>query len=610
MSASGHIPAPTSPWLPDLLAAMGAHRLAVIDGAIDDDALVLGEPAPVVEAIADAWREVTEALAVRWSPDGLAPVDDDRERLERVLAAPAGGAHLGAVIGDGPLAARDPLDVAALLARLLTQQEERVAVVVEHADLLLAAGADPYSRRVTAAALGAIEAFEASEELHALVLLCRDLGALPGAFVHRPGLARLRIAAPGVEARAIVAGLAFGRRPDDDAVERLAITADGLALRDVALLAAHARASRIGLDQPRELVASFRHGHRVDPWAELTDQRMTEVCDGVRAQVFGQARAVGGALERLEVARSGLELDPPTGGTRKSRLELFLVGPTGVGKNELARALARELFGDPGAVMTIDMSALQQEHSGEQLFGAPPGYVGYDRGSPLVDRVRERPFSVIVFDEIEKAHPNNWERLMAAIDEGRVTDTRGVQASLEDAIIIFTSNIGGDVLLAHAGRGPMATEDVEALTTGIVEQHLSRRRYEAGGTMREGLGKPEIWGRLEGSLIAFDLLREDAVARIVERLCTTLAASAARARRIELRVDVPSVTAAVAARLGVPGTWNGRLIKGHVDRLLRRPLAHVLVSEGMPPGSRVTASLAADGRLATRSADGDARAAS
>ena len=598
MSATARAAGPTSPWLPDLLAAMGAHRLGILDGAIDDDALLQGEPTAVVDAVGDAWGEAAGALVVAWRPSGLAPIDeDDRDRLEQLVAAPTADGDLGAVIGDGPLATRDSLDVATILGRLFGQEHERVAVIVEHADLLLAAGMDPYSRRVTAAALDAVKAFEASAQLHALVLLCRDLGALPGALAERPGAARLRIAGPGVHARAAVAASVFGRSSSDDAIARLAITADGLALRDIALLADHGRASRIGLDRPRELVASFRHGHRVDPWAALSDERMAEVCDGVRRQVFGQPRAVAEALERLEVARCGLELDPPTSGTRKSRLELFLVGPTGVGKNELARALARELFGDAGVVMTIDMSAYQQEHAGEQLFGAPPGYVGHDRGSPLVDRVRERPFSVIVFDEIEKAHPNNWLRLMAAIDEGRVTDTRGIQASLEDAIIIFTSNIGGDVLLARAQRGPVATEEVEALAGSLVEQHLSRAHYEVDGVRREGLGKPEVWGRLEGSLVVFDLLREDAVARIVERFCATLSASAATARHVELQLDHASVSAEVARRLGSPGTWNGRLIKGHVDRLVRRPLAQVLAAERVPARSLVTARLDGAGEL-------------
>lgn len=588
---------PTSPWLPDLLAAMGAHRLAVLDGGVDDDALVLGEPTGIVGAIAAAWREVSDAIVLRWSPRGLEPVDEEeRERLQRVTALRPPGDALACVVND-PLAGRDPLDVADTLRRLLARDEERVAVVVEHADLLLAGGPDPYSRRVTAATLTAVEAFEEASELHALVLLCRDLGALPSAVVQRPGVARLRVPAPDVEARAVVAGLTFDRPARDPQIERLAVTSDGLALREVALLAGHARATRIEVGQPRELVSSFRHGHRVDPWAALTDERMREVGDGIRSQVFGQPRAVAEALERLEVARSGLELEPPTSGTRKSRLELFLVGPTGVGKNELARAFAWKLFGDRGAVMTFDMSAFQQEHSGEQLFGAPPGYVGHEHGSPLVDHVREHPFSVMVFDEFEKAHPNCWLRLMAAVDEGRVTDTRGVQASLEDAIIIFTSNIGGDVLLERAQRGPMTTEAVEQLTIGLVEQHLSHSRYEVDGQVREGLGKPEVWGRLQGSLIAFDLLREDAVASIVERFCLTLAASARKARRVNVEIDAESVTAAVADRLGMPGTWNGRLIKGHVDRLVRRPLAHALSAERFGPEAHVRVSLGADERL-------------
>jgi ATP-dependent Clp protease ATP-binding subunit ClpA len=252
--------------------------------------------------------------------------------------------------------------------------------------------------------------------------------------------------------------------------------------------------------------------------------------------------------------------------------------------------------------MTFDMSAFQQEHSGEQLFGAPPGYVGHDNGSPLVDRLRERPFSVIVFDEIEKAHPNNWLRLMAAIDEGRVTDTRQVQASLENAIVIFTSNIGGDVLLRKARQNEMTAGEVAQTTIDLVEVHLSQAWYEVeveDGKVetREGLGKPEVWGRLSGSVVAFDLLRPSAVERIVGRFCNTLAESARRARDIELKVDVPSISRAIEHELGAPGTWNGRQIKGYLDRLVRRPLAKALTTEVFAEAKAITTSIDGSGRL-------------
>jgi hypothetical protein len=578
----------TSPFLPDALAAMGAGRLVLIDGAVDDDVLLEGQRISAAAALARTWEQAADALIVHWRPAGLAPARmEDRARLEQLLAVPG---DVGAVIGESALDRHDPLDVLALAARLFGQEDERIALLVEDADLLLASGSDPYSRRVAAAAVQAVAAFEDAEELHALVMLTRDLGALSAALARRPGSARLRIPAPGLEARTAVAAQAFGTGARE--VERLAVTADGLALREIAMLPAHARATGLGPDRPGDLVTSFRHGHRVDPWAALTPERMAEVRAGITAHVFGQDRALAEALERLDVARSRLELDPPTTGTRKPRLELFLVGPTGVGKNELARALARELFGDPGAVMVFDMGAFQQEHSGEQLFGAPPGYVGHERGSPLVDRLRERPFSVIVFDEIEKAHHNNWLRLMAAVDEGRVTDTRGITASMEDAIVIFTSNIGGDVLLDRAAAHDLSTEAVEELTQALVQRHLCESRYSHLGHDRQGLGKPEVWGRMQGSLVAFDLLRAGAADRIVHRFCCTLAASATSAADCPVEIDSASVAAVIKQLLGRPGTWNGRLIRGHVDRLVRRPLARLLAD---PPRGTGTLHVRLDG---------------
>lgn len=586
----------TSPVVPDALAAMSAHRLAVVDGRIDDDVLLHGDRATLTQAIGDSWRTVSGAVVVVWSPaGGLRALDDDeRARIEGLLTADPAQAALR----ESPLERREPLDVATMLAELFDQTRERILVIVENADLVAAAGADPYSRRSSAALLHAVESFERADELHAFVMVARDSAALPATVVRRTGVASLHLAAPGLEERASVASQAFSRGSSKPAIQQLAINTDGFALREVSMLHDHSLASQIKLDQPRELAASFRHGHRVDRWAALTQARMVEVENEVREYVFGQNLAVSQILERLEVGRSGLELDPPTTGARKSRLELFLVGPTGVGKNELARALARAIFGDPGAVMTFDMNAFQQEHSGEQLFGAPPGYVGHDRGSPLVDRLRERPFSVIVFDEIEKAHANNWLRLMAAIDEGRVTDTRHVQASLENAIVIFTSNIGGEALLDRALEGPISTQGVVDETLKWVETHLSRSSYRLpSGEPQPGLGKPEVWGRLSGSVVVFDLLREDAVDHIVGRFCKTLEHSAFRNRHITLTLDNASICRAVTAELGTPGTWNGRLIKAQVDRMVRRPLATKLIREEFADAEKVKAWIDDGGEL-------------
>lgn len=592
---------PTSAVIPDALGAMSAQRLVIIDGSVDDDVLLLGEMMSLTEALAGEWSRLSGAIPVRWTPaEGLRTEDpEDEARIVSLLANANGSSNGGAGVNGGPnpLDRRDPLDIAAMLAQLFDQERERLLVIVEHAELVAAAGSDPFSRRNAAGLMQAVESFEGAAELHALVMLTRDPGWLPASVARRTAVASMHMPAPGVRERAAVVAQAFGGDPSSDVNERLAISTDGFALREVAMLPAHARSSGIGKDRPRELAAAFRHGYRTDPWLDLTPERMDKIEKEIRSYVFGQPNAVDEVLERLEVARSGLELDPPTSGARKSRLELFLVGPTGVGKNELARALARAIFGDAAAVMTFDMSAFQQEHSGEQLFGAPPGYVGHDNGSPLVDRLRERPFSVIVFDEIEKAHANNWLRLMAAIDEGRVSDTRHVQASLENAIVIFTSNIGGDVLLKRAKEQLMNPEQVAATTLGLVESHLSHSRYEAEGEWRAGLGKPEVWGRLSGSIVAFDLLRPEAVQRIVGRLCSTLAESARRAHEIDLEIDVPSISHAIEGELGMPGTWNGRHIKGYLYRIVVRPLAKALRSEAFASTSTIKISIDGGGRL-------------
>src|SRR3712207_1208303 len=168
--------------------------------------------------------------------------------------------------------------------------------------------------------------------------------------------------------------------------------------------------------------------------------------DRLRERVVGQDEAIAAVANAVRAARAGLQ-DP----NRPLGSFLFL-GPTGVGKTETARALAEFLFDDEQAMVRIDMSEYQEKHPVSRLIGAPPGYVGYEEGGQLTEAVRRRPYSVILFDEIEKAHQDVFNILLQILDDGRLTDSQGRTVDFRNAVIIMTSNIGSPFILEHAGE--------------------------------------------------------------------------------------------------------------------------------------------------------------
>lgn len=572
----------TSHFIYDVDAAIADHRPVLVEGAIDDNVLFDGCEVSVPEALALVGKEDAhgadaaedeehiEALAIIWTiHGGLTKLNADAQQDFEALISSV----------EGTLPMRDPLEIARLLGPIFAQSERNVLLVINHAELCCPAANDGHSRSVTGAMIAALEAYEANEVDHGLVLLSRDSAQIASNLVRRPGLARVRIGAHSHAERAHVAGIAFERDSSDPEIQSLATSTDGFALRDIPLLPNHSDVIDVGLDQSRELASSYRFGHKDDPWAMFTNERADDLKAALVSGLIGQDHVIEEVMAKLDVARSGLELDPPRTGARKSRLELFLVGPTGTGKNELVRILSESIFGDASAAKIFDMSTYVGEHAGERLFGAAPGFVGYSEGSPLVNWLLEKPFSVIVFDEIEKAHPNNWVRLMAAVDEGRVTDSHDRVASMENAIVVFTSNIGGKELLQLASSGNVSTGEVQDCTRELVEKHLTLCEYDTAlGKRYDGLGMPEIWGRMKGSLVPFDILRAEAVTAIVDRFLTTLEQSNTAARETNIRVDRPSATNTITKLLGPPGTWNGRLIKAHIDDVVRKPLASMLVA--------------------------------
>ena len=244
---------------------------------------------------------------------------------------------------------------------------------------------------------------------------------------------------------------------------------------------------------PGRLLNLYRFGEKTSPWEELSEEKLQDVDATLKQRVVGQDDAVDRVATMIIRAYMGLAGLQHSGRRCKPKGTLFFVGPTGVGKTELAKTCAEFLFGDESACIRFDMSEYNHEHSDQRLVGAPPGYVGFEEGGQLTNAVRQRPFCVLLFDEVEKAHGRVLDKFLQILEDGRLTDGRGETSYFSECVIIFTSNIG-------ASDMPQ-TDDAELIRNhfiAAVENHFVRE-----------LNRPELLNRLGDNVVVFDKITND-----------------------------------------------------------------------------------------------------
>jgi ATP-dependent Clp protease ATP-binding subunit ClpB len=296
-------------------------------------------------------------------------------------------------------------------------------------------------------------------------------------------------------------------------------------------------------------------------------EKLLHMEDQLGKRVVGQKEAIEAVANAVRRARAGLQ-DP----SRPMGSFLFL-GPTGVGKTELTKALASFLFDDEHAMVRIDMSEFMEKHSVSRLIGAPPGYVGYDEGGALTEAVRRRPYQVVLFDEVEKAHPDVFNVLLQVLDDGRLTDGQGRTVDFRNTLIVLTSNLGADIL-ANQGEG----EDSSA----VREQVMERVR---------GAFRPEFLNRLD-EILLFHRLFKAQMARIVDIQIERLA------RRLSDRnitLDLDEKARAWLADHGYDPIYGARPLKRVIQRYLENTLAMSVLEGKVSDGATVRISADEDG---------------
>ena len=294
-------------------------------------------------------------------------------------------------------------------------------------------------------------------------------------------------------------------------------------------------------------------------------ERLVKMEDRIQKRVIGQRRAVSAISDAVRRARSGLQ-DPnrPIG-------SFIFMGPTGVGKTELAKALAEFIFDSEKAMVRIDMSEYMEKHAVSRLIGAPPGYVGYDEGGYLTEAVRRRPYSVILFDEIEKAHPDVFNVLLQILDDGRMTDGQGRTVDFKNTLVIMTSNLGSHIIQEYGAKDH---DTMERMVSDLLRKSF----------------KPEFLNRIDETII-FDNLTASEIGQIVNIQVERLT------KRLEDRKMVFELTAAARdfiVEKGYDPAYGARPLKRAIQKYIENPLAMEILKGVFPENSRITADVDGD----------------
>jgi ATP-dependent Clp protease ATP-binding subunit ClpA len=363
-------------------------------------------------------------------------------------------------------------------------------------------------------------------------------------------------------------------------VNRFADQTGGLYAGELVSIASLAAQDRTSFPRISEAVRHYKLGVPDNPWDKLDRDAILGGGELLSKRVLGQGRAISHSMDiimRSVFDLSGAQFSPHS---QKPKGVLFFAGPTGVGKTELAKGITELIFGSPENYVRFDMSEFNQQHSDQRLMGAPPGYVGYEVGGELTNAARQRPFSLILFDEIEKAHPRIMDVFLQILDDGRLTSGRGETAYFTDAVIVFTSNLGVYKESPDGRREALITPDmpypeVQATIGEAIREHFTFK-----------LHRPEILNRIGKNIVVFDFIRPAVAEGILRKMLSNVLERLSDQRRITLEID-PAGLPALSAWALRDLSMGGRGIGNALEECFVNPLARELYSLPAITGDRI-----------------------
>jgi len=345
---------------------------------------------------------------------------------------------------------------------------------------------------------------------------------------------------------------------------------DGLPLVALADIAQLADRIGIGFRDVDDAVQCYKVGVTENPWKkDYLRERIANALPFIEERVRGQRPAVTKTIDILMRSVMSLTGAQARASGNRPRGVLFFAGPTGVGKTELAKTLTQLIFGDERAYIRFDMSEFAEEHTGARLLGAPPGYIGYDAGGELTNAVRDKPFSVVLFDEIEKAHPRILDKFLQILEDGRLTDGRGETAYFSEAILVFTSNLGITVEDEHGRR-------VQSVSPGDSHEVVeSRVRTAIQDYFKFRLSRPEILNRIGDNIIVFGFITPEIGAQIFDGMLRNVVNRVRDEHKIDLAIG-DGVRDKLRDLCTKDLSNGGRGIGNQLESLFVNPLARAL----------------------------------
>jgi hypothetical protein len=594
---------PSSPrWLRDLERFLPLKSQFVLSGNIRDFQLTASADGPVVAQtlvphLVQELARLGYAEILSYDPIGGFAVPSAAEDVSRANAVLG---SIGLVGAEGRSAAGLEL-FAQTVERIVLREGPPVALVVDFASRIVVRH-EALSSAEHAAFTRALMLAHASRPrpagkpprpfFNTVLWIVEREGDLPDWFlVGNPRIRHISIARPDAAARRalgqsglrmlVPAGTAaaiahIAHKDWEAAVNELVDGTEGLLLVDIAAIVQLGRSEGLSLTHIADAVRRYKLGVTEDPWAKIERRKIARAQETISERVRGQPHAVTHVLDIIKRALTGV------GATRRGgrpRGVAFFAGPTGVGKTELAKTITDLLFGDESAYIRFDMSEFSAEHSDQRLIGAPPGYVGYDAGGELTNAIREKPFAVVLFDEIEKAHPRILDKFLQILDDGVLTSGRGDRVYFSEAFIVFTSNLGIYRTDEHGQRvlniQPEAKlEEIRTRVRGEIERHF-----------KVVLNRPEILNRIGENIVVFDFVRPEVATKIFEGMINSIVTDLRDTQGIQIEW-APQALATLQKMCCSDLNNGGRGIRNQVEAHLVNPLARALFDCEAGQGSR------------------------
>ncbi len=322
---------------------------------------------------------------------------------------------------------------------------------------------------------------------------------------------------------------------------------------------------------------SYKLGVVDNPWTKLDMDKVKHADTHLKQRVKGQDQAIQSASDIIKRSMFNLSGAQFSSNSKKPKGILFFAGPTGVGKTELAKAITELLFGSETNYIRFDMSEYSSEHADQRLVGSPPGYVGYDVGGQLTNAIKQNPFSIVLFDEIEKAHPKILDSFLQILDDGRITSGRGETVYFSESLIVFTSNLGVYEVLPDGTKRQRVSEkmpysEVSDEITGAIEDFFTYK-----------IGRPEILNRIGKNIIVFDFIRKEPAAEILQVMLKRIVQRLKEENGIVLDISVP-VLDQIKDHCFSDLSMGGRGIGNSLEQMLINPLSRALFDKDAKSG--------------------------